>query len=255
MAAPLFDPAVLALRHARAEAMGSDYFLHQRAFDECLARLAAVPRQLQSALIFGMARPGWDDRLRAAGCRDVAIVEPGSGAPLPDAPDLCLSIGALDTVDELPAMLAALRHLLAPNSLFIGAFAGGNTLPVLSAAMQAADRASGTAAAHVHPRIDAGSFAGLLTGAGFVEPVIDIDRVRLRYYSLDALVRDLRGMAATNRLLERPRRPILRTGRDAARESFASQAIDGRTTETIELIQFAAWTPKIGDAHSRLMKN
>ena len=245
MTLPLFDPAPVALRRARAEAMGGDYFLHERAFDECLDRLAAVRRRFGSVLLFGIARPGWTERLRAIGCSDIAMVEPGSQANLPQAPDLCLSIGALDTVDELPATLSALRTLIAPGGLFMGALAGGDSLPVLRAAMQAADRAAGhPAAPHVHPRIDAASFAALLTGAGFTDPVVDIDRVSLRYASLDALVRDLRGMAVTNRLMARPRRPLLRVARAAARASFAA---DGTTVESVHILHFAAWTDATPD--------
>ena len=256
MTAPLFDPAPLPLRRARAEAMGGDYFLHERAFEECLERLAAIRRRFPTAMIFGPARPGWIDRLREAGCDTVTVVEPGSAAPLPNTPDLCLSIGALDTADALPATLTALRHLLGVNALFLGAFAGANSLPELRTAMQVADRAVGAPAApHTHPRIDPASFSALLTGAGFVDPVVDVDRVRLRYASLDALVRDLRAMAATNRLLDRPRRPILRAGLGAARNSFLAAAIDGRTTETIEIVQFVAWTPSVDSTQSRLTNN
>ncbi len=245
------------LRRARAEAMGADYFLHERAFDECLERLTQVKRQFESALLFGVVRPGWIERLRDAGYGKVVAVEPGSNMSLPDSPDLCLSIGALDTVDELPAMLSALHYLIAPNGLFIGALVGGDSLPTLRLAMQAADRASGKgAAAHVHPRIDAASFAALLAGAGFLDPVVDVDRVRLRYSSLDALVRDLRAMAATNCLAQRPRRPILRAGRSAAHAAVATQAVDGRITEQIDILQFAAWKAESAvGSQSRLMKN
>lgn len=242
MTARLFDPAPLPLRRARAEAMGGDYYLHERAFDDCLERLAAVRRRFESTLLFGVVRPGWAERLCALGCSDVSIAEPGSDFSPSRAPDLCLTIGALDTVEELPATLSALNALIVPGGLFMGAFAGGNSLPALRAAMQAADRVTGQpAAAHVHPRIDAASFAGLLAGAGFTDPVVDVDRVQLRYPGFDALVSDLRGMAVTNRLIARPRRPILRTGRAAARASFAAAAIDGRTTESIDTIHFAAW--------------
>ncbi len=239
---PLFDPALLPLRIARAQRMGRDAFLHERAFEECLERLAGVNRRFRSALVYGRAEPSWADRLHAAGVGDVAVVEPGTADPLPTAPDLCLSIGALDTAEPLPPLLGALESLLAPDALFIGALAGGDSLPALRTAMRAADQVQGAAAAHVHPRIDPPSFAALLAAAGFVQPVVDLDRVRLRYASLDALVRDLRGMAATNRLVERPRRPILRQGLAAARAAFEALAADGRTIETIEILHFAAWT-------------
>lgn len=186
-------------------------------------------------------RPSWLSRLHAIGVKEVIALDPAA-AMAPDA-DLCLSIGAMDTAEPLPAMLGALRFALAPEALLIGAFAGGESLPVLRQAMRAADQVRGVAAAHVHPRIGAASFASLVSEAGFAMPVVDVDRVRLRYADFDALVRDLRAMAATNRLVERPRMPIMRAGRAAARDLIASLAVDGRTTETIEIIHFAAWTP------------
>lgn len=242
MAGPIFDSALLPLRLERARRMGGDPFLQRRAFDDCLGRIAAVRRPLHSALIYGRSEPDWPERLRALGISHVTTIEQGSDAPLPAAPDLCLTIGALDTAEPLPALLAALRATLAPDGLLIGAIVGGDSFPMLRAGMRAAD-GDGAAAAHVHPRIAPSGMAALLAGAGFVMPVVDIDRLRLRYRHLDDLVRDMRGMAATNRLLDRPRKPILRRGIEAARNLFSDLAEDGRTTEIIELIHFAAWSP------------
>ena len=243
MASPLFDTAVLPLRTARAYRMGGEAFLHERAFDDCLERIAAARRCFQTCLIFGTASPGWSERLCAAGVGQVTVIEPGSTTPLPESPQLCISVGALDTTEPLPELLAALRFAMAPDALFIGALVGGDSLPALRAAMREADRAEGGAAvAHVHPRIDPPSFASLLANAGFLDAVVDVDRVTLRYAGLDELVRDLRGMAATNRLLARPRRPVLRRGRAAADAAFAALAENGKTSEIIEILHFAAWT-------------
>ena len=69
--------------------------------------------------------------------------------------------------------------------------------------MAAADRISGAAAPHVHPRIEASALAPLLEQAGLVRPVVDVDRVAVRYPSLMRLVADLRAMGATNLLEQR----------------------------------------------------
>ena len=245
MTGPLFDNDVLSIRRARAARIGGGAFLAERAFDDVLDRIGAVRRSFASAVIYGHAEPSWPDRLRAAGIGDVAVIEPGSATPLPDAADLCISIGVLDTAEPLPAVLAAIRHALAPGALFIGALAGGDSLPALRSAMRAADLAEGgAAAAHVHPRIDPPSFAALLADAGFAMPVVDVDRVRLRYADFGGLVRDLRAMGATNRLHARPRTPILRHGLAAAQKAFATLASDGKTTETLEILHFAGWTPE-----------
>jgi hypothetical protein len=107
--------------------------------------------------------------------------------------------------------------------------------------MLAADGIAGQASPHVHPRIEGPSLAQLLAAAGFVMPVVDVDRVELDYGSLDALVRDLRAMGATNILSTRSRRALGRSALQTARTAF----LDGaeRATEQVEILHFAGWKP------------
>jgi len=159
---------------------------------------------------------------------------------------LCVAIGTLDTVNDLPRALNAVRAALAPDSFFLGAFSGGDTLPRLRAAMRAADEVDGVAVPHVHPRIEPAMLTTLLSAAGFFNPVVDVDRAQVSYPSLERLVRDLRAMGATNILTNRPRRPVSRAALAEAFEAFSSTGDDGRTTETFEILHFAAWTPHQG---------
>lgn len=166
-----------------------------------------------------------------------------------DAPaqryDLVLAIGTLDTVNDLPLALRLIRHAMRPSGLFIGAVAGGNSLPQLRAAMRAADALATGASPHVHPRIEPAALSPLLADAGFVNPVVDVDRVTISYQSLDRLVADLRGMAATNVLIAKAP-PLTRAQRGAAANAFAQAGHEGRTEEIFELLHFAAWTPRSG---------
>ena len=91
--------------------------------------------------------------------------------------DLVLAVGTLDTVNDLPLALRLIRYAMRSDGLFIAALSGGDTLPRLRAAMRAADAVSGLAAPHVHPRIEPSALAPLLGDAGFVDPVVDVDRV------------------------------------------------------------------------------
>lgn len=109
--------------------------------------------------------------------------------------------------------------------------------------MRAADAVAGIAAPHVHPRIEASALAPLLDTAGFVNPVVDVDRVPVSYRSFGQLVSDLRAMAATNMLAARPRF-IGRAARQAASAAFTAAGDGQRTVETFEILHFAAWTPK-----------
>ena len=138
------------------------------------------------------------------------------------------------------ALLALLYRLTVrlPNA------ASTMPLPSLRSAMLAADRLGGSGVApRVHPRIEASAVAPLLQGAGFVMPVVDIDRVRLRYRALDDLVADLRAMGATNVLASRSSKPLSRTSLAAARSEFRRLGDEAGTVETIEILNFAAWTP------------
>lgn len=232
----LFDPELLKLRRKRAARLGGDFFLHERAFADCLERIGLVARRFERALLLGCTNQGWPELLqRFAAQVDVEEISATY--------DLCLSIGTLDTIDDLPIALTGLRSVLAPDAFFIGALAGGDTLPQLRKAMRAADSVQGGSVPHVHPRIEAAALAGLLSAAGFVDPVVDVDRVAASYASLGDLVRDLRATGVTNVLQERSRRPLTKAARAAAIESFASAGRDGRTVETFEILHFAAWAP------------
>lgn len=251
----LFDRRRRALARDRAAAHGPELLVLGRAFDECLDRLRDIPRQFNRALLVGAPTPDWPRQL-AAFCPTVDIFDPGprfaaaAGGTTGEEDrhdfgdaryDLVVAIGTLDTVGDLPLTLHRLRRAMRPDSPFLGALAGGDSLPALRAAMIEADRATGAVAARTHPRIEPSSLAGLLAAAGFVMPVVDVDRVALRYSSFAALVRDLRHMGASNVLAERaPGRG--RNWAALAAAAFAT-ARDGRTVERIDILHFIGWSP------------
>jgi hypothetical protein len=259
--ADLFDPKLRAIRRDRAYRQGVELFLYERAFADCLERIELVGRRFRSCLLVGCPDREWPERLRPV-AEQVDAIDPGAlfaragGALQVDETDftsavgrydLCVAIGTLDTVSDLPRALLAIRRALAPGSLFIGALSGGETLPQLRSAMRAADTVQGSAAPHVHPRIEASALAPLLAAAGFVNPVVDVDRVPVSYSSLSNLVRDLRRMGATNILVQRSHRPLGKAARQAALDTFTSAGDGTRTIETFELLHFAAWTPPAGE--------
>lgn len=246
-----------ALRRDRAFRTGPELFLHERAFEDCLERLALIRRQFKSALLVGCPNPHWPDRLKEI-VDSVETADPGplfaraAGGncivedqwdPSQAAYDLILSIGTLDTVNDLPRALRAFRASLAKDSLLIGAMAGGESVPQLRLAMRVADQAAGGSSPHVHPRIEAAALSPLLTACGFIMPVVDVDRVQASYETLGGLVTDLRRMGATNILNRRSRKPLLRDARSAAEAAFRTAGDGSRTVETFEILHFAAWTP------------
>jgi len=253
----LFDMELRALRRDRAARIGPEIFLLERAFADCVDRLALVQRRFERGLLIGCPDADWPTRLREF-VDDVEVRDPGrvfaeavggdaivedDWACSPDSYDLVLAIGTLDTVNDLPRALTSVCRSLQAESLFLGAFSGGDTLPQLRAAMRAADLVTGMASPHVHPRIEAAALAPLLSHSGFIMPVVDVDRVRVSYSSLDRLIADLRRMGATNLLTARSRVGLSKPAVAAARQCFTEAGDGNRTTETFEILHFAAWTP------------
>lgn len=250
----LFDRRLRALRRDRAARIGPELFLLNRAFDDCLDRLRDIPRRFESALLLGCPTSDWRDRLQSI-ASNVAVMDPGAlfasqadGEQMEEDRhdfgnqhfDLCIAVGTLDTVNDLPLALQRLNLALKPDCPLIGAIAGGNSLPVLRASLVAAGRAEGRVIARTHPRIDATSLARLLQAAGFAMPVVDIDRVRIGYSSIAALIRDLRAMGATSVLAQRAP-AFSKSEFQAVSGEFMQLGVDGRTEETAEILHFLAW--------------
>ena len=223
------------MRRDRAARNGPELFLLDRVFADCLERLELMRRSFERALLIGCPDRRWPEQLRsfaikldvrdpgelfAAAAGGETIVEDAWHAPA-ETYDLVVAVGTLDTVNDLPLALRLMRHAMRENALLLGAISAGDTLPRLRATLRAADAASGVAAPHVHPRIEASALSPLLTDAGFVRPVVDVERVQVSYPSLDRLVADLRAMAATNILTDRSP-PLSRAQRDVAIRAFAS---------------------------------
>jgi NADH dehydrogenase [ubiquinone] 1 alpha subcomplex assembly factor 5 len=253
----MFDMKLRAMRRDRAARTGHDFFLLDRAFGDCLDRLDIIGRRFGRALLLGCPDPVWPERLRAF-ADYVSVADPGAlfaqagggrtiiedDVPLtPSSLDLVVSVGTLDTVNGLQPVLHGLYQAIEPDGAILGAISGGDTLPLLRGIMAAVDRSSGHAIPRVHPRIEASMLAPLLEQAGFVRPVVDIDRVNVSYESLDRLVEDLRSMAATNILAQRSRTPITRQEMKTALAAFDAAKTGQRAVETFEILHFAAWRP------------
>lgn len=254
-----FDRRLRRVRRDRAATVGGDsrYLIH-RAADELIERLAWVKREFADALNIGSADGYLTARLEQKGLR-VTSADPGrlfaaaagmqcdeDRLPFADgAFDLIVSVGVLDSVNDLPGALTLIRRALRPDGLFLAAFAGAGSLPRLRSAMIAADLAEGGAAApHIHPQIDVRAAGDLLTRAGFALPVADSESVTVRFPNLMTLVSDLRGMAATNILTARSKQPVGRHGLGAAIADFAAAAeADGKTAECFEVLYLIGWSP------------
>lgn len=240
------------MQRDRAAASYRDYaFLRDHMIDALTERLAAVSRSFTAMLDLGCfdgtlpAPPGARVARIDAGRRFAAAAGGVQGdedrLPFTDgAFDLVISAGALDTVGDLPGALALARRVLRPDGLFLAAFVGAGSLPMLRQSLRLAEATQPVA--RLHPQVDVRSAGDLLVRAGFALPVADVETLTVRYASLFGLLRDLRGMAASNVMPTRT--PLSRAVLARAAAAFAELADpDGRTSERFDIIFLTGWAP------------
>ena len=93
-------------------------------------------------------------------------------------------------------------------------------------------------APHVSPFVDMHDLGSALARAGFVEPVLDVDRHRPDYAHPLALMRELQQVGARNALGGRPRGLTGRHRLEAVQQAYRARhgRPDGRVTATWEVI-------------------
>ncbi|EWC44026.1 hypothetical protein DRE_01378 [Drechslerella stenobrocha 248] len=128
--------------------------------------------------------------------------------------DGIISAGSLQWINDLPAVLAAVNRALKPDSPFLCAMFGGDTLYELRTSLQLVDTDRlGGVSPHVSPLADVRDMGGLLQQAGFRLITIDVDDIIVDYADVFALLKDLQAMGEANAILGR-RKGLAGLGRD-----------------------------------------
>lgn len=196
-------------------------------------------------------------RAMSGHCDEVLRLAPPGGAgdlvgdeeALPFGRDcfgLVVSLLALQGVNDLPGCLAQIRGALAPDGLFMACLLGGESLGELRQSFAAAeDELEGGVSPRIAPFADVRAMGGLLQRAGFAIPVVDLDRVTVRYRTPFGLMEDLRAMGWGNALAERRRTPLRRATLMRAAEIYAERFADpdGRVRATFDLVWLSGWAP------------
>lgn len=221
---------------------GAADWLADALVEDALERIEFMQLSPDRALVLGAGAAELGRLLERKGVR-VTVAEPGSldlESPFPvDGFGLIASLGALDTVNDLPGALIHQRNALWPDGVMIANLIGAGSLPRLRAALLAAD--DERPAARLHPAVDARSGAGLLQRAGFARQVSDSWTLRLRFGSLDTLVADLRAQGLTSALTDTAP-PVTKAGIHRARAAFLDDAdAHGRVLETLEILTLTGW--------------
>jgi SAM-dependent methyltransferase len=261
----IFDRALLRTRQRRANALGAETFLLDRVATELAERLAAVLRTFERAADIGTPADALQRALTGK-VESIDHIEIGDDEVIrvPDASiNLAVSALALQFVNDLPGVLVQLRRALKPDGLLLAAMIGGDSLTELRQAFaQAESEIEGGLSPRVAPFADLRDLGGLLQRAGFTLPVIDSERITVRYATVFNLMHDLRRMGATNVLVERRRAALRRTTLLRMAEIYGERFADpdGRLRATFEIVWLSGWAPdpsqqkplKPGSAKARL---
>ncbi len=261
----IFDRALLARRRDRKAGSASSHdFLLERVADDMAERLALIKRRFPLAVNIGAHHGLVSDRIRAiAGierivnvdhaprllerCQGLRVVADEEALPFAAASlDLVVSGLSLHLVNDLPGALVQIRRALKPDGLLLAALLGGETLKELRQAWLAAEaEVTGGASPRVAPFADVRDLGALLQRAGFALPVVDSEIVTVTYASPLALMREVKGMGASNMLVARHRRPVTRGLLARAAEIYAERfaQADGRVPATFEILTLTAWAP------------
>ena len=215
--------------------------------EDVLDRLAFLRFAPHRALVVGDIHGQLATALAAGGC-DVVRADPVPTAgeialdeehPYPSTGfDLIVSLGTLDTVNDLPGALVHIRQALASGGLMIASFCGAGCLPHLRGAMLAGD--GDYPAPRLHPSVDVRAGGQLLQRAGFANPVVDGRGLDVAFRSLAGLVADVRAMGLGNVLAD-PGPAIGRARLERAKAAFADAGDAGRTVERFEILTLSGW--------------
>ena len=259
----IFDRRLLRQRQRRARAAGTASFLINRVAVDLGERLSAVLRNFERAVDLGTPTDAlhrvlaandkiatliaaWPDTI-PGDVPDLQVAADEEALPFADASlDLVVSALALQFVNDLPGTLIQIRRALKPDGLLLAAMIGGDSLGELREAFTAAEsEIEGGISPRIAPFADIRDLGALLQRAGFALPVVDSDRLTVRYDSPIALMLDLRAMGATNVMTDRRRAPLKRATLQRMLEIYARRFadVDGRLRATFEIVWLTGWAP------------
>lgn len=153
--------------------------------------------------------------------------------------DLVFSNLMLQWLQPPDEALAGMRRVLRPGGLLLLSSFGPATLQELRAAWAAADQG-----VHVIDFVDVHDLGGALQRAGFVEPVLDVDRHLHHYPDARALMRELKSIGAHNLDARRARGLTGRAAFTRMNAEYESLRRPAGLPATWQVVYAVAWAPE-----------
>jgi malonyl-CoA O-methyltransferase len=136
------------------------------------------------------------------------------------------------------AAFAEFRRVLAPHGLLSFSAFGPDTLRELRAAWAQVDSGS-----HVHQFFDMHDLGDALVRSGFAAPVLDVERITLKYLDVRAVAADLKATGAHNAAAGRAKGLTTPRKFAAMQAAYEKSRQDGRLPATYEVVFAHAWAP------------
>lgn len=164
----------------------------------------------------------------------------------PESFDAVISSLSLHWVNDLPSLLSSINSILKPDSPFIAAMFGGDTLFELRSSLQLADlERRGGVSPHISPLADVRDIGGLLSRAGFKLLTVDVDDIVVEYPDTFALMSDIQAMGESNAILkaagEHMGRDVLLANEAIYRELHCNEGEKDRIPATFRVIYMIGW--------------
>jgi malonyl-CoA O-methyltransferase len=176
--------------------------------------------------------------------RPIRCVEADAQAlPFEDASfDLVFTSLMLQWLQPPDRALQEIRRVLKPGGLLLASSFGPATLQELRSAWAAADDG-----VHVNEFIDMHDFGSALARAGFIEPVLDVDRHLRHFTDARALMRELKALGAHNVNRARARGLMGRDAFQRMNAAYESLRQPAGLPATWQVVYAAAW---VGEARA-----
>ncbi|MEO6967252.1 MAG: malonyl-ACP O-methyltransferase BioC [Rhodanobacteraceae bacterium] len=163
--------------------------------------------------------------------------------PLPDrSVDALHSSLCIQWCEAPQPLFTEFARVLKPDGFLAISTLGPDTLRELRAAWAIADDAH----PHVSRFLDMHDLGDAALAAGLRDPVLDADHLSSRYDDPRDLLRELKGLGATNADTQRERGLTGKTRFARMLGAYDAMRIDGKVPATWEVIELHAWGPREG---------